>query len=55
MDPSVSFIGTKAVAHYINTGSSRPIQIPPRVGPGRKQIIQEVTKMLQVGVIHAYS
>ncbi len=56
MDPSISFIDTKAVAHYIDTGSSRPIWIPPRVGPGRKQIIEEeVTKILQVGVIHAYS
>ncbi len=29
MDPSVPLIGTNAVAHYIDTGSTRPIRIPP--------------------------
>ncbi len=55
MDPSVPLICTNAVAHYFDTGSTRPIRIPPRrVAPGRKVIIkEEVTKMLQTGVIHA--
>ncbi len=29
VDPSVPLIGTNAVAHYIDTGSTRPICIPP--------------------------
>ncbi len=29
MDPSVPLIGTNAVAYYIDTGSTRPICIPP--------------------------
>ncbi len=54
MDPSVPLIGTNAVAHYIDTCSTRPICIPPqRVAPGRQVIIEEVTKMLHAGVIHA--
>ncbi len=54
MDPSVPLIGTNAVAHYFDTRSTRPIRIPPRiVVPCRKVIIEEVTKMLQGGVIHA--
>ncbi len=56
MDHSVPLIVTNAVvAHYIDTGSTRPIRIPlRRVAPDRKQTIEEeVTKMLQAGVIHA--
>lgn len=57
MGPSFPLIGTNSsnvVAYYINTGTTRPIFIPPqRVPPGRKPIIEEVTKMLQPGVIHA--
>ncbi len=30
MDPSVPLSGTNTVAHYIDTGSTRPIHIPPR-------------------------
>ncbi len=30
MDPSLPLIGTNAVAHYIDTGTERPICIPPR-------------------------
>ncbi len=29
MDPSVPLIGTNAVVHYIDTGSTRPILFPP--------------------------
>ncbi len=29
MHPSVPLVGTNAVAHYIDTGITRPIQIPP--------------------------
>ncbi len=48
IDLSFPLLGTTAVAHYIDTGTTRPIQIPPwRVAPDRKQIIEEeVTKML---------
>ncbi len=55
MDSSVPLVDTNAVAHYIDTGSTRPIRILlRRVAPGRKVIIEEeVTKMLQAGVIHA--
>ncbi len=50
MDPSVPLVGTNAVAHYIDTGTTRPIR---RMAPDRKQIIEEeVTKKLQAGVIH---
>ncbi len=54
MDLSVPLIGTNAVAHYIDTGLIKPIRIPPqRVAQSRKVIIEEeVTKMLQAGVIH---
>ncbi len=40
MDPSVPLVGTNAVAHYIDTGTTRPVRIPPRRGaPGRKKNI----------------
>ncbi len=29
MNPSLPLIGTNVVAHYIDTGSTRPIRIPP--------------------------
>jgi len=53
MDPSKPLIGTDAVAHYIDTGDTRPIRIPPRrIAPGRRQIIEdEITKMLEQGII----
>ena len=55
MDPSVPLVGTNAVAHYIDTNDTRPIRVPPRrIPPGRRNIIEEeVTKMLQAGVIRA--
>jgi len=53
MDPSKDLIGTDAVAHYIDTGNSRPIRVPPRrIPPGRRQIIEEeIEKMLEQGII----
>ncbi len=54
-DTSVPLISTNVVAHYIDTGSTRPIGIPPRRLALCKKVIieEEVTKMLQAGVIHA--
>ncbi len=40
MDPSVPLVGTNAVAHYIDTSTTRSIRIPPRVAPGRKQLLK---------------
>jgi len=55
MDPSTPLKGTSAVAHYIDTGDSRPIRIPPRrISPGKREIVErEVAKMLEAGVIRA--
>ena len=53
MDPSEPLKGTSSVAHYIETGQTRPIrQAPRRVPPAYKEMIEEeVRKMLEAGVI----
>jgi hypothetical protein len=54
MEPGVPMKGLSSVAHYIDTGDTRPIKIAPRlIAPGSEEVIveEEAAKMLEAGVI----